>query len=157
MSLHHQHWTLEKYIDFALLLAGSPFTEGLLRRNTAILQYPPHQNFFTSQRSCQESFTSCLSSQSLLPSCLSSQSLLPSCLPSQRLLKSCLPSRGWHRSGFSNLSRPTPTEKNLVPSQSHEKTGGKSCPVPLPEEWLPFPPTPVFFFLGRNLSVTVKI
>ncbi len=68
--------------------------------------------------------------------------------------------RGWHGSGFSNLSRPTPTEKNLVPSQSHGKTGGKSRPVPLPEEWLPFPPTPSHFFFfcfGRNLSVTVKI
>ncbi len=38
-------------------------------------------------------------------------------------------------------SRPNPTKK----------TGGKSRPVPLPEEWFPFPPTPVllffFFFL----------
>ncbi len=54
--------------------------------------------------------------------------------------------RGWHGSEFSNLSRPTPTKINLFPSQSHEKTGGKSRPVPLPEEWLPFPPTPMSFF-----------
>ncbi len=71
--------------------------------------------------------------------------------------ESVLWARGWHGSGFSNLSRPTPTKKNLVPSQSHKKTGGKSRPVPIPEEWLPFPPTPVFFFFGRNLSVTLKI
>ncbi len=55
--------------------------------------------------------------------------------------------------GFSNLSRPTPTKNNLFPSQSHEKTGGKSHPVPLPEEWLPFPPTPVLcVFLGVFLA-----
>ncbi len=68
--------------------------------------------------------------------------------------------RGWHGSEFSNLSRPTPTKIDLFPSQSHEKTGGKSRPVPLPEEWLPFPPTPVllfFFFLPKSVNYSKNI
>ncbi len=66
-----------------------------------------------------------------------------------------LRTRGWHGSEFSNLSRPTPTKINLFPSQSHEKTGGKSRPVPLPEEWLPFHslllPFCVFFFFFAEI------
>ncbi len=38
--------------------------------------------------------------------------------------------RGWHGSEFSNLLKPTPTKINLFPSQSHEKTGGKSRSTP---------------------------
>ncbi len=53
--------------------------------------------------------------------------------------------RGWHRSGFLNIPSHS-HKKNLVPSQSHEKNGGKSRPVLLPEEWLPFPHAPVLLF-----------
>ncbi len=42
-------------------------------------------------------------------------------------------SRGWHGSEFSNLSRPTPTKMYIFPTQSHEKTGGKSRSRALPE------------------------
>ncbi len=54
--------------------------------------------------------------------------------------------RGWHRSGFSNLSRPTPTKKIL------------SCPDPRRMTPIPSHSRVVFFFFfGRNMSVTVKM
>ncbi len=63
--------------------------------------------------------------------------------------------RGWHGSEFSNLSRSTPTKINLFPTQSHEKTGGKSRPVhsrkndshslPLPCCCFCFPPKSVSY------------
>ncbi len=94
-----------------------------------------------------------------LSSCWEGSERMTSSIYSHILYSSMYMLEGDTEGEFSNLSRPTPTKINLFPSQSHEKTGGKSRPVPLPEEWLPFPPTPVllFFFFGRNLSVTVKI
>ncbi len=74
------------------------------------------------------------------------------CILKDRL--SC--NRGWHGSEFSNLSRPTPTKINLFPSQSHEKTGGKSRPVPLPEEWLPLPCC-IFSFLPKSVNYSKNI
>ncbi len=69
------------------------------------------------------------------------------------------------RTGFSSQGRIRPganllfpkciTNFNLFPSQSHEKTGGN--PVPLPEEWLPFPPTPVLFFLPITVNYSQNI
>ncbi len=65
----------------------------------------------------------------------------------------------WHGSEFSNLSHPTPTKMYLFPTQSHEKIGGKSHRVHSPEEWLPFPPTPVllFFFAPKSVSYSKNI
>ncbi len=54
--------------------------------------------------------------------------------------------RGWHRSGFSNLSRPTPTKKiSSCPDP------GRMTPIPSHSRVV------FFFFFGRNMSVTVKM
>ncbi len=43
---------------------------------------------------------------------------------------------------------------NLFPSQSHEKL--EEIPFHSPEEWLPFPPTPVLFFFLFFFLITVN-
>ncbi len=74
------------------------------------------------------------------------------------VVEAVVQSRGWHGSEFSNLSRPTPTKINLFPSQSHKKLGENPVPS-TPGRMTPIPSHSRvgFFFLRRNLSVTVKI
>ncbi len=72
---------------------------------------------------------------------------------------SWVPNRGWHGSGFSNLSRPTPTKKNPIPIL--RKNWGKILSRSNPGRMTLIPSHSrvvcFYFFGGRNLSVTVKI
>ncbi len=68
------------------------------------------------------------------------------------VLMGLLQSRGWHGSGFSNLSHPT---KKIPSRPNPTKKLGESS-IPILKKWLPFPCC-CCCFLGRNSSVTVKI
>ncbi len=81
------HWSLEKYIDHALLLAGSPLSVGVADEEPCNCAVPAPEHFHVPTfmsgvvlacQLLQNQFTSCLSSQSLLTSCLLRQSLLTS-------------------------------------------------------------------------------
>ncbi len=46
MSLNNHHWTLEKYVDFALLLAGSPSTVGVVEEEHSHSTVPATSELF---------------------------------------------------------------------------------------------------------------
>ncbi len=115
MSLNNHHWTLEKYVDFALLLAGSPSTVGVVEEEHSHSTVPA-----TSELFCVPTIMSGV--VHVMPAKPQSTPIMPakprpksthvmpvkpklthampvkpslfiSCLPSQRLLTSCLPSQ----------------------------------------------------------------
>ncbi len=65
--------------------------------------------------------------------------------------------------GVNSQTSPVPLPQKLISSRPNPTKKLEENPAPLPEEWLPFPPTPVllffllFIFLPKSVSYSKNI